>query len=312
MQFGKLFLAIVFWVQLFNPSDQWNLNMEAKGASFFDHFDFFTGGDPTHGFVNYVDRGTAFSKKYVGTYNNDVYIGCDHEHVAWGRGRDSVKLTSKNAYDYGLFILHLSHMPAGCGTWPAYWTSGDRWPLHGEIDIIEGVDLQTADMTTLHTLRGCDFTHAPRDYSGYPHRQKNCDHSINGNAGCSISPNTPNSYGAPFNQAKGGLYAMEWTQNGIKTWFWSEGSIPPNAMSNYPNPNTWGTPYAHFPFGQFCPSSFFKNHRVIFDLTFCGDWDGSVFRSHCPGKGDCVNYVKNNPTAFSEAYWLIHWLKVFQ
>jgi len=30
-----------------------------QGQSFFDHFDFFTGDDPTHGYVNYVDRNTA-------------------------------------------------------------------------------------------------------------------------------------------------------------------------------------------------------------------------------------------------------------
>jgi beta-glucanase (GH16 family) len=36
-------------------------------------------------------------------------------------------------------------MPAGCGTWPAFWLVNDdpnRWPYDGEIDIVEGVNEQ--------------------------------------------------------------------------------------------------------------------------------------------------------------------------
>jgi hypothetical protein len=31
------------------------------------------------------------------------------------------------------------------GTWPAYWLCGPNWPQGGEIDIIEGVNLDTID-----------------------------------------------------------------------------------------------------------------------------------------------------------------------
>ena len=60
---------------------------------------------------------------------------------ASARGRDSVRIYSENAYDEAIFILDLAHMPAGCATWPAFWTLSEAgpWPAGGEIDIIEGM-----------------------------------------------------------------------------------------------------------------------------------------------------------------------------
>lgn len=56
------------------------------------------------------------------------------------RGRDSVRISSQRAYDEAVVVLDLSHMPEGCGTWPAFWSLSQRgpWPHGGEIDIIEG------------------------------------------------------------------------------------------------------------------------------------------------------------------------------
>ena len=57
------------------------------------------------------------------------------------RGRDSIRIASNAAYDAALMVLDLSHMPEGCGTWPAWWTLSAKgpWPIGGEIDIIEGL-----------------------------------------------------------------------------------------------------------------------------------------------------------------------------
>ena len=57
------------------------------------------------------------------------------------RGRDSIRISSQNAYDEAIFVLDLAHMPTGCATWPAFWTLSQAgpWPAGGEIDIIEGM-----------------------------------------------------------------------------------------------------------------------------------------------------------------------------
>jgi hypothetical protein len=59
---------------------------------------------------------------------------------ASARGRDSVRIVSQAAYTEAIFVLDLAHMPAGCATWPAFWTDSQAgpWPAGGEIDIIEG------------------------------------------------------------------------------------------------------------------------------------------------------------------------------
>jgi len=77
-------------------------------------------GDPTHGYVTYVDQATAQSAGLISASGGSVYIGVDYTNVASGSGRRSVRISSKNSYTHGLIILDLSHMPGGiCGTWPA-------------------------------------------------------------------------------------------------------------------------------------------------------------------------------------------------
>jgi hypothetical protein len=77
----------------------------------------------------------------------------------WARGRDSVRISTKAAYGDSLVILDLKHMPTGCGTWPAFWSTSRRgpWPTGGEIDIVEGVHRETNNLMSLHTLPGCEM-----------------------------------------------------------------------------------------------------------------------------------------------------------
>ncbi|KAG0271007.1 hypothetical protein BGZ96_006054, partial [Linnemannia gamsii] len=92
----------------------WTLQNTYQGSNFFDQFDFFTGSDPTHGFVQYVDRATATSKKYVSVQNNQAVIKPDTTSTTT-TGRQSVRLVSKTSYNAnGLYILDAEHMPVGC------------------------------------------------------------------------------------------------------------------------------------------------------------------------------------------------------
>ena len=79
-------------------------------------------GDPTGGFVTYVDEGTATSNGYISTANNQVYMGVDHTSVLnpSGPGRNSVRLSSHSAYTHYLMIADIAHAPSStCGLWPA-------------------------------------------------------------------------------------------------------------------------------------------------------------------------------------------------
>jgi len=59
------------------------------------------------------------------------------------RGRDSIRISSKWAFDESVIIIDLEHMPHGCATWPAFWTLSQEgpWPTGGEVDIIEVIYL---------------------------------------------------------------------------------------------------------------------------------------------------------------------------
>jgi len=276
------------------------------GDTFFDGWNFETANDPTHGYVNYVNQADARAQGLIHTNASWVYIGADYKNQGSGRGRNSVRLSSKTIYNHGLFIIDLAHMPTGCGTWPAWWLVGPNWPSAGEIDIIEGVNEQNNDQATLHTNAGCTMAGTPTNTYTGKLGNANCE----GNSGCGIQTGA-GTYGAPFNNHQGGVFALEWTGNFIRSYYWDRSHIPADINSEKPNPAGWGLPFANFPFGSNCPATHFHDHAIVIDLTFCGDWAGAVFGSQCPNKGNCNDYVKNNPGAFKEAYWTIHYIKVY-
>ncbi|RVX69220.1 hypothetical protein B0A52_07196 [Exophiala mesophila] len=283
---------------------------------FFSMFEFFTAPDPTHGYVTYIGQSAAQAAGLVNTNNGAVYMGVDYTNVASGSGRQSVRITSKKSYTHGLIILDSSHMPGGiCGTWPAFWTVGPNWPTGGEIDIIEGVNSQTANSMALHTGPGCSIQN-----SGLFEGQistPNCDVAANGqatNAGCQIHSGNKASYGAGFNANQGGVFATEWTSSHISIWFFPRGGIPSDISAGNPDPSGWGQPAGSFTGG--CEiDNFFSNNQIVFDTTFCGDWAGNVWSSDpvCSSKAStCQQYVRDNPAAFKDAFWSINSLRVYQ
>jgi hypothetical protein len=92
-------------------------------GSFFDQFNFYTGSDPTHGFVEYlltsshsangrfVDQTTAQNTNLISESNGIAYIASDSTNVAPG-GRKSVRLESKDKFNEVLIIADFTHLPS--------------------------------------------------------------------------------------------------------------------------------------------------------------------------------------------------------
>ncbi|KAH8821868.1 concanavalin A-like lectin/glucanase domain-containing protein [Xylogone sp. PMI_703] len=282
-------------------------------SNFFDYFTFFTGADPTNGFVDYVTQSVAENDHLVYTSNNQVYLGVDHTTVNPSGGRSSVRLSSDIPYNKGLFVADIAHMPGGiCGTWPAFWMFGPNWPAGGEIDIIEGVNAQTTNSITLHTAPGCTVSNS-NSLTGTTTVGSDCN-AGNANTGCGVSTSSTQNYGTGFNAAGGGVYAMQWESTGIYVWFFPRGSVPSDLSSGQPDTSSWGTPLASFA-GSGCDfDTSFSNQNIVFDTTFCGGWAGGVWgSSSCASlASSCEAYVAGNPEAFTDAYWLINSVKVYQ
>jgi hypothetical protein len=54
------------------------------------------------------------------------------------------------------------------------------------------------------------------------------------------------SYGASFNNNGGGVYALEWTSNWLRVYFFPRNAIPLDIKTGHPNPSLWGLPTANF------------------------------------------------------------------
>ena len=323
----------------------YTLKDDLSYKNFFHRFGLYSDHDPTNGFVAYQPLDSAVQNQYVGYLNTSVYLGVDYENITMSGGRPSIRVESKTSYNYGLLIADLAHMPSStCGVWPAFWMLGDgEWPRNGEIDILEGVNDIDRNSVTLHTTAGCvvdnsssgamSIVEAGAKFSGTL-ITRDCDVQAKDqdrNQGCSIQAPLRSgahifpSYGSNFNKAGGGLYAMQWTQTSISVWFFPRGSpllpappSPPSPIEDFhPDPGTWGTPLAHFS-GSGCDfAARFRNLRIIFDTTFCGEWAGrqEVWDQSCAAKTGvrtCEEYVKDNPSVFADAFWKIDGLWWFE
>jgi hypothetical protein len=314
------------------PSSPWKVKFSMAGESFFDGWNFWSYDDPTHGAVLYTDRGTAQSNGLIDINDegNAIMRVETTQNVPGNRNRMSVRIESKNHFTGGLLIADIVHMPHGCGTWPAWWTNGPPvWPYYGEIDILEGVHAQTINMASTHTKPGCtipaDFGASAASSITDPRIGLVCDAIATNNIGCGQYLAEANTYGQPFNDNGGGVYAMLWDDTGIRIYFWPRGGIPDDIANKAPQPSQWGLPSARWPASQCNPWEFFKDHVTIFDTTLCGDWagrPGSWGGAGIAGQGQscaastgvstCEEYVRNNGDAFRDAYWEVKSVTLYQ
>lgn len=259
-----------------------------SGTSFFDNFDYFTGYDPSSGFVHYVPATEAESLNLTYASSSSAVLRVDTSVTADSNpnastGRFSVRITSKTQYTDGLFIFDVIHTPIGCGTWPALWlTDPSNWPYNGEIDVMEAVNVvsSTNNQMTLHTSSGCSMS-VKRKETGKS-LQSSCVNTTNDNAGCGVD-GTSTSFGTGFNSAGGGIMAMELRSAGIRMWQFGRDSIPSDITSGSPDPSTWSEATADFPGTDCNIGSHFKNQSIIANIDLCGSWAGtqSVYSETC-------------------------------
>lgn len=301
----------------FGPHSSYQLAEKWHGKSFMENMEFFTAADPTNGYVTYVDQEHA---KDAGLFkiqsDGSMYMGVDHTSTLDpnGAGRDSVRVESKKFYKQGLYIVDVAHMPGTiCGTWPAFWSVGPRWPQDGEIDIIEGVNMHSGNEIVLHTSGSCSLS-PEQDMSGKMSSSECGDAS--GPIGCVIKGGNGTA-GTPFNEKGGGVYAMERTSEFIKIWYFPRESIPKSITNGKPDTSSFGTPMANLQ-GPCDFEERFRPQKLVFNIDFCGDWAGGIYgQDGCPMSDpndsfkSCHTYVAQNPEKFKESYWEINSVQIY-
>ncbi|KZT10380.1 glycoside hydrolase family 16 protein [Laetiporus sulphureus 93-53] len=298
----------------------YELLRDYSGENFFNGWDFYGYWDNlTLGNTTWVTEEAATQQKlaYINDAGNAIMRVDNFTTVAEGDKRNAVRITTQDYYDYGtLWILDAVHLPYGCSVWPAFWSMGHDWPVGGEIDIVEAINVMPNNQMALHTTEGC--THVtPSDQLGY----SGGDDCGTG-SGCIVSENAANSYESGFAAAGGGVFATQFDVTGIYMWFWSRPDIPDvikNANSTSPmNISTWGDPHASYPNTTSCDlSTFFTEQQLIFDITLCGDWAGvpGIYDSECYAAGPAHNcYLDNvvgNGSNYDDAYFEVSYVRIY-
>jgi hypothetical protein len=240
---------------------QYNLlkDFQAGTSNFFNNFNFYTGADPTHGFVQ-----SSTSKKSLMVDTNLNPVRRSGLRAAFPTSQQitgvkplvvdpplasNPKLHSPKSSSSLNSIMSLEGLPfvilsdsSQCGVWPAFWTANlTNWPNGGEIDIIEGVNNQKKNSFAFHTSNGCVVSGQSQSGSL---ATSNCYVSAPGqsyNAGCGGSAAGTNTYGDGMNAIGGGIYAMDWRKEGIRIWFFPKGSYPADIAAGKPAISGWGT-----------------------------------------------------------------------
>nr|BAJ61835.1 hyaluronidase [Talaromyces funiculosus] len=308
--------AAVCQVFLGTRAVAYTLHWDVNSSNFLDYFVFDTEADPTAGFVKYVDQSTASNDGLYSTSNNQIYLGVDKTTVldSSSTGRNSVRVYSQNTFSSGILITDFAHLPVSvCGIWPAYWTINNQANPYGEIDIMEAYDDVAGAYVSLHTSNTCTLSN--RNFTGTDTRT---DCTLSSGGGCGVQ-STSSQFGAGFNAAGGGVWVLS-LENSLQLWVFPRNQIPADITNGSPNPSSWGTPLFEFDSNNGCDvSSNFIDQTVIFNLDFCGqngaggqEWSDWTDCATTTGQSTCNAYVAANPSAYSETYFSINSIKLYQ
>jgi hypothetical protein len=311
------FAFLIPFVAVPVAADTYDMVKEYAGSTFFDDWTFYNHFDNlTNGDVVFLSASEALSSKlaFVDSNTNHAIMQVDNSStVLFNDKRNSVRLQTNDRFGVGsVWIADMLHVPYGCSVWPAWWSNAPDWPTGGEIDTFEGVNMVTNSQMGLHTLAGC--TQVGQIQSSTIVNSTDCSYLDNSNEGCITTNPTPQSYGADFALAGGGVFVTEFAETGISVWFFPRANVPTVISSNSStiDTSTLGLPVANYPSTSCKSSEFFEPQNLIFDITLCGDFAGAtnIFSQTCSGV--CYNdYVLGDGSNYDTAYFEVASVRVF-
>ncbi|TFL00746.1 glycoside hydrolase family 16 protein [Pterulicium gracile] len=315
----QIYLAVLYAGLAVKQVEAYDLVREYSGIPFFDRWDFYGSWDNlTSGDVWWLNRDDAYSQRlaYINDAGNAVLKVDNTGNVPFNEKRNSIRITSMDSYAVGsLWVIDLMHLPYGCSVWPAFWTKGPNWPDDGEIDIIEGINLQANNQMALHTTPGCMHTTPPNQMgvSG----ELDCSTP----AGCVVGERFPNSYGPGFGENGGGVWATQFDVSGIFIWYWSRKDVPKSIQQatskSSLDVSDFGPPSASYIADACNITEFFSPQNIVIDITLCGIWASlqNFYAPQCASAGEtglCYNdNVVGDGSNYDNAYFEISYLRAY-
>lgn len=271
--------------------------------------------------------------------------------------RGAPRMKTLEQYNDGLFIFDVKNIPEGCTVWPALWFLGHTpdyptpdmecidslgnncdcanypkftfgvkklgWPDFGEIDLIENVnsidDNSSTNVISAHTscCYGAYKTTSKTSPKCYTDYNAGCDGCLPNEGG---TPLGNQSFGHNFNKNGGGVYALEFTPDYIKTWFIPRSSpvlsTANGPLSNDPDPSTWPVPNGTFtPYDGKPLTNFFRELRIVINTKLCGDYaDNDYNWKTCKDKygKSCSEFVNDYSNTYSKAFWDIQSSRIYK
>lgn len=282
------------------------------------------GQDPTHGEQNYKKFCEIKKKLITDTSDSTVTLACSN--VACNTTVDkndprcnnyfiaSPRIENVNVYNSKtVFIIDVVQFPFGNGSWPAFWLCGGPvalddqttikykldWPNYGEIDILEQVNGQFINHTTVHTSNSCtskryqDGKLQVEDTKNGP--WNDCNHG-DGRDGCSVQMS---------GNKNNGQFICEWVP-GKNISYWCKPSKTVDLTKTSIDTSILGDPDTQIDIST-CTANM-QNMHMILNTALCGDWAGAVYN----GKGQCKDEIytnfNNNPAEYS---WIINGIAVY-
>eukprot|EP00439_Symbiodinium_sp_Y106_P076369 s510_g15.t1 len=259
-------------------SSRYRLKWSAQGESFFDNWNFLW-EDHNHGSAQYLLEPEAKEESVIEATRNFAIIRagshlmpyapehCNSSGVAerdlvkpdplWQRATESQE--SKRSWKYFLTLIKFSHVPYGCGVWPALFTLAPNvpWPNGGELDILEYVNMDVSK-ASFHTGGECKLSaEKVNKYGPMPDRTRpsaipfcrnnmdyDCVTDYPDRLGC--APNKWMKSGTEWAHSPG-ILATQWTE----IFYIPEHEIPQDILADNPSPDkTWDDRwlFSYYPF----------------------------------------------------------------
>ncbi|KAF1965701.1 glycoside hydrolase family 16 protein [Bimuria novae-zelandiae CBS 107.79] len=300
----------------------WDYN----SSNFWDNFNFVDLDDShfTGGFAQYVGIDEALSSGLARINNGKVRLGVDstNTYSTSSTGRKSLRLQSYGYFDNGLLVGDFAHVPvAGCGQWPAFWVYQGEQHVgsYAEIDILENVNVHTANTHSLYTSDQCTINIQKGNL--VPEKSTNCHWKKDGppSQGCSFNAEA-GTFNQPFNNDYK-VVALQVESERIRIWHFKKTEVPADLNSASPNPDAWTkAPTVHITPKSCDFHKAFNLFHIVINTSFCGSWAGDDFNNtnyagQCAqqtGVNDCKTWVAQHPSDFVNTFWEINSIKLFQ